>query len=182
MTKKDKITVIVSVISGFFITLACFIGGILIASYTPKSVRQKIYNYYADDKNYLTLYGDVFFCVQDYNALLRVTVNLSEECVQTLNREGKKKYEANKNYSYYFNAANRDVLTENGFNEVLNEVINDYSVKYYRVDKPVTLIVSEGFRIKTDPTVVSVTAGDTCYLDFETGKANLLYYVQHVMK
>ncbi len=181
MSKKAKIIISVSVISAHVFLFIFIFSMFWMMCHTSKSVRKDMYNHYSDDATYLTVYGDAYFST-GYGDGMSVTITLTEECVQTLNqKQDKITFETDKAYRYSIYEANRKALEDNGFYGVLNEVIKDNNTTYYRVDKPVTLIINDRRDART-PVAVSVTVGDTCYLDFKTGKANLLYYVQHIMK
>ena len=181
MSKKVKIAIIISAVFVFAFTFAVIFGGLWMTCHTPKSVRKDMYNYYSDDATYLTIYGDAYFKI-DYTDDMTVTITLTEDCVQALNQtQNKIIFATDKSYTYAIYETNRKALEDNGFYGVLNEVIKDGSTTYYRVDEPVTLIINDR-RDDRAAVAVSVIVGETCYLDFDTGKANLLYYVQNIMK
>ena len=183
MTKKIKIIISISVVITFVIIFVFFFGMFWMMCHTSKSARKLMYNHYSDDANYVTIYGDAFFKT-DYGDGMTVTITLSEECVQALNQnQDKRVYTTEKSYSYVIYEINHKALKENGFYGALDEVIRDNNTTYYRADKPITLTIDESIWWDGGtPVAVSVTVGDTCYLDFDTGKANLLYYVQNIMK
>ena len=166
INKKTKIIIAITVAAGLFLA---FVSGVIFFSFwtlfhTPKSVRTDMYNYYSDDANYVTVYGDAYFKI-GYGDGMTVTITLSEECVQALNQtQNKRVYTTDKAYTYAIYQINHNALKENGFYGALNEVIKDNNTTYYRADKPITLIISDRMADRA-AVAVSVAVGDKCYLD-----------------
>ncbi|MDE6001204.1 MAG: hypothetical protein K2G96_02645, partial [Clostridia bacterium] len=171
MRKSDKVIYsIIGVIVGGIILSG--IVAIIICAYsffgpTPKKRRQELYNYYNDDSVYQMRTGEIE--VWSYN-------NSSTYSVSFLSSE-------TYNPSYRLLYSNSKILKDSGFLELCEIKEQDNYKTIHSYSGPVTVIVcsSGGEHTGYNPTAVGLSVGDTVYLDFETGKANLLHYIQYEM-
>ena len=183
MTKKKKITIItISVIGGILLfggifAFIVFTGLGFLLPTAPK-VRQLIYDEYADNTKYVTIYGTAKLCVSEEYSYSYVSIYLDEECLKTHTQ-----YRADYAYKYEIDSVNNDYLKSTDFYKSLTECeIGDRGEKIYLLNNRVTLIVNESIWWDGDePNLISIDINGTTYLDYETGKANLLHYVQNVM-
>lgn len=181
MTKKKKLTLItLSVIGGIVLlggtlVFIIFVGFWFLFPTSPR-VRQMIYDEYSDDTKYVTIYGTAKLYVLDNNDYVFVDIYPDDEFLQTHTQ-----YKAGYAHSYEIDSVNNDYLKNNGFYESLTEFeIGDSGE--YALNGTVTLVVNESIWWDGDePNLISIDINGTTYLDYETGKANLLYYVQNVM-
>jgi len=184
MSKKKKIAIItVSVVAGVVlivgIILFIIFTGFWFLLPTSPEVRQLIYDEYADDTKYVTIYGTAELHVSEQHNYAYFKINLDSECLQTHTQYQR----ADNTYLYDIDSVNNDYLKTTDFYESLTEFeIDDSGEKIYQLNGTVTLIVNESIWWDGDkPNLVSFDVNGITYLDYETGKSNLLYYVKNVM-
>lgn len=182
MTKKKKATIIsLSVIGGVLLTAGVlafiiFVGFWFLWPTTPR-VRQLIYNEYADDSKYITITGTATVSVWGDDGYAYINITPDEEFLQS-----------HTNYTpgvlpYEIDSVNGEYLRTTNFHEILTDFETEkYGYKIYTLPDTVTLTVNNSIWWDGDkPNLISIEVDGTTYLDYETGKANLLYYVQNVM-
>lgn len=175
-------------IAGIFVTLLasifCLSGCFLLPISDKK--RAEIYAYFNDDSNYMLICGTLirYYSSSDGGNACWV-LKLDDEFIAE-NQELCNKY-----FPRYFTGGmqltdkTNEVLRENGFYDLLlDESEIDKSVEYPALIKETIFVV-----ISCDTPeywiacpVVEVRVGDTVYLDYETGKANFLDYIQNDLR
>ena len=183
MTKKKKATIFsLSVIGGVLLTAAVLafiirVGFWFMFPTTPR-VRQLIYDTYSNDDGYVTISGTGTLTVCGSEGDLYVKITPYEEFLQ-----------AHPNYTpgyaltYEIDSVNSEYLKTTNFHEILTDYeTNEYGSKIYKLPGTVTLTVNNSIWWDGDyHNLISIEVDGTTYLDYETGKANILYYVQNVM-
>lgn len=151
--KKIVLIITVSIAVSVIIFISFFVGLIAFLNSESKENNRQLYQYYQDDENYITVTGtlDVFYYYSsDY---LFFTLTNNNETVLQLKEEF------------------RVVLTASeGFNS-----------SFYRdvtIGKSLITVTYSSYDLFGDMPVVAIYMDGKCYLDFETGKANLLKYLE----
>ena len=132
---------------------------------------------YSDDKTYSTIVGQAQIWYYDEKAIY-ITLTLNEVLVDNYNH-----YKIGNDYHYCFISTQCETINANDFKELMSEPITDkYGTTYYEVTQPVTMVVSEDIWWDgMSPFAVGLSVGDKEYLPYETGKANLLHYIEYEM-
>lgn len=183
MTKKKKITIIALSVIGGIVLLGGTVAFIIFTGFwflfpTSPKVRQIIYDEYSDDAKYVTISGTAKLHVLENSDYVFVELYPDDEFFQTHTN-----YRADYVPSYEVDSVNNEYLMNNGFYESLTEFeLGNRGEKIYSLNGTVMLVVNESIWWDGDkPNLISIDINGTTYLDYETGKANLLYYVQNVM-
>ncbi|MDE6598093.1 MAG: hypothetical protein K2K60_05600 [Clostridia bacterium] len=171
MRKSDKVIYsVIGVIVGGYILSG--IAALIICAYsffgpTPKKRRQELYDYYSNDSVYETRTGEIEIWCRNNSS----TYSISFLSTETYNP------------SYNLLESNSKILKDSGFIELCEIKEQDDYQTIYSYSNPVTVMVcsSGGKHTVYNPTAVGLSVDDTVYLDFETGKANLLNYIQYEM-
>ena len=182
MTKKEKVKIALYVIGG--VLLLCGILAFIIRVGfwfmfpTTPSVRRKIYNEYLDDSKYETISGTATISVWGDDGYVFINITPDEEFLQA-----RPDYTPGYVLPYEIDSVNGEYLKTTNFNEVLTDFeTNEYGYKIYTLPGTVTIVVNNSIWWDGDkPNLISIEIDGTTYLDYETGKANLLDYVQNVM-
>ena len=143
--------------------------------HTLPSTRKEIYNYYSNAE-FVNAYGTIEELNGNY-----ISVELDREWVNTLSESEKRAYgiyNDNLNLTYIFPPKSVAILQNNGLWAILsldeNGNISDKTTFTFIIDNSIWW---DGGR----PFAVGLATDDTVYLDFDTGKSNLLDYVQNEM-
>lgn len=178
--KKLLAFIIILIIAAYLFTfgfIAIFICMGLGIFPTPKSVRRMMKQTYSDDNTYSTIVGQAQ--IRYYNEKeMYITLTLDEVLVDNYDH-----YIIGNDYYYYYLPTQCETINANGFKELLSEPITDkYGATYYEVTRQVTMIVSEDIWWDgMSPFAVGLSVDDNEYLPYETGKANLLHYIEYEM-
>lgn len=172
MRKSDKIIYsVIGVLVGSLILSG--IVSIAICAYyffrpTPQKERQNLYNFYSDDSVYETRTGEIE--IESY--INYSTYRISFQPSETYGN------------SYKMLESNSKILKESGFIELCKIKEQTENKTVYTFSSPVTVTVcsSGGKHTVYNPAAVGLRVGDTIYLDFETGKSNLLNFIQYEMR
>lgn len=155
----------------------CFIGELLF-SVKPWE-REKMYNYYTQDSNYFPVWGGLEVCSDDYDdGRERWVINFNESCIAYLEDEGLiKRFIQETSADFLVVNKNQKILEEAGFYENLEKA----GIGQNEQGSPIIKIMQSP-KIWFDgwgPVLVSVEMEDVVYLDYETGKANFLDWIQN---
>ena len=179
-TKTFIMGIIIAMLASLYSMSGCFLLPI------SDKERAEIYTYYSNDDNYFKLTG---FLVDNY--LDRIGnagwfIMFDEDFIA----ENPELCEKFSNYNPLGAPGkivnkSQNILIENGFYDLLidTEHENIYPQTEPLIEERITIITNqkmwwEGW----DAVIVAVSVGDTVYLDFETGKANLLDWIQNDLR
>lgn len=172
---------IIYLMATVLVSLFCLSGCFMLP--TMPWQREEMYSYYSDDSNYIEVYGTITANFFDYDGTGWVLL-FDDEFVSA-NQELCKNFSSNNPHGAGFQITNKtyEILFENGFYDlVLDESEIDESVEYPAIIEETVYIVTS---IRTwwgmGCPVIQVRVGDTVYLDYETGKANFLSWIQNEM-
>lgn len=160
-------------------SLFCFSSCVLLP--TSSRQRAKMCSYYSNDDNYVEVSGTMRSCHLNQGNHIKLTILFDEESVSQ-NKDFYKQFISLSMTTGVIVGYSEIVLIDNGFYALF--VNPDYETEAKPMpEEQVTIITclkmwGDGW----DPVIVSVKVGDTVYLDFETGKANLLDWVQNDMR
>ena len=179
--KKEKIiiwSIFTPILAYFGIGLTCLVF-LLISFFspTPQSKKNEMIEYYRTGE-YLTVYGTIE-SYYSYSAKdgANITLKLDEECISSIPEE----QQLGSSVTYSITPKSKKILQENGFFDLIK---TDGDGKLYS-EATVTLIVNHRiWHHEENPIAVgvSVSAGDTVYLDKETGIELLIDQIQNYMK
>ena len=175
-------TCLISIFTALIISLSCFSGCFLLP--TGKMERARMCSYYGNDDNYVEARGILTFIELDRGDNISLIINFDEEFISQ-----------NEDILYKFKkdppcttgkiiGDSKQILIDNGFYDLL--IDPGYEVTWQNTEPLIDGLITIRIALKIwgdgwDPIIVSVKVGDTVYLDFETGKANLLDWVQNEM-
>ena len=173
--KRRKIFVVLSLC---IVSLVCF-SGCLFA--VKPWERKKLYKYYSNDENYIAIQGNIRSCKYYEDGRVSFTIEFNQECLENLGEEVKRFMFLNDEPVAAFKTAakNQQILLENNFYELFEE-LNPTQGGVFILNYTVELITSP--KIWWDgwsPVFVGVKVGEQIYLDYETGKTNLLDWIQN---
>lgn len=131
--------------------------------------RKKLYEYYSDNANYIRVKGKITYNNAAYEKRY-LSIEIDEE-------QYRKEYGEFLPDNYWHNNSfeiereNENILLKNGFYDHLNaDTEAEFITSFY--------IWWDGW----DFPIVGVKIGETTYLDYETGKTNLLYCIKNEWK
>ncbi len=155
----------------------CFIGELLF-SVKPWE-RERMYNYYTQDSIYFSVWGEMKVYFDDYeDGRARWIINFNESCIAYLEEEGLiKRFMQETAADFLVVNKNQKILEESGFYKNLEKA----GIGQNEQRSPVIKIMQSP-KIWFDgwePVLVSVEMGDVVYLDYKTGKANLLDWIEN---
>ena len=147
----------------------CFIGELLF-SVKPWE-RERMYNYYTQDSIYFSVWGEMKVYFDDYE-------DGRASCIAYLEEEGLiKRFMQETAADFLVVNKNQKILEESGFYKNLEKA----GIGQNEQRSPVIKIMQSP-KIWFDgwePVLVSVEMGDVVYLDYKTGKANLLDWIEN---
>lgn len=172
----------VAVFTSIFCLSGCFLLRI------SKKQRARIYAYYSNDDNYVEVYGKLVYNTEGLDGNSAWHIMFDEEFISE-NQELYNRWFAGKNpqgVGCEIIDKNHTVLLENGFYDLLlDESEIDKTAEYPALIEEKIYIVTS-YSAYTGPwtcrPAVEVRVGDTVYLDYETGKANVLEWIQNDLK
>ena len=177
-------TCIICIFIALLTALYC-LSGCFLLSISDKE-RAEIFSYYSNDDNYLEVTGILINNYLGRDGNTGWFIMFDEEFVSQ-NEKICKRFPINNpcGAGGKIVSNSQNILIDNGFYDLL--IDPDYS-NIYPETKP---LIEEQITIITcpkiwwdgwDPPIVAVKVGDTVYLDFETGKANFLDWIQNDLR
>ncbi|MDE7107392.1 MAG: hypothetical protein K2O39_03630 [Clostridiales bacterium] len=163
MTPKQK-KIVSAVVVLFVVFIIAFFGFIIYITFnTSPTVRKKMINHYSNYNSYVEVYVRIPETPKKGSELVHIGVEFIGENADRFTKNGFG--------GFCMPASNYDVMVSNGFN------FEDTETVYKFLASPA--IWWDGGQ----PFAVAVFSEDdsTVYLDYETGKKNLLYYIKNDM-
>ncbi|MDE5593500.1 MAG: hypothetical protein K2I75_06170 [Clostridiales bacterium] len=162
ITRKNKICIIVAVIA--IVGMIVGFGFIIYYNFhTSPSVRKKMVNHYSDDNSYVVVYAKI--------ASTPPKPNVGDQFWFEVEFIGEidESFIKNSARGFYMPAADYDIMVSNGLDFKNRETVYKFLASPW--------IWWDGGQ----PFAVAVFSedGQTVYLDYETGKNNLLYYIKN---
>ena len=176
-------TCVICIFIAMLASLNCLSGCLLAVSDWE---RAKIYSYYGNDENYVEVYGKLVANELWRDNRILWCIIFDEDFVSQ-NEDVCKRFASHNPYgtSAKIDKASQEILINNRFYDLL--INYDNGNVYYEnaplIEEQVTVITCpkvwwDGW----DPPIVAVRVEDKVYLDFETGKANYLNWIQNDLR
>lgn len=158
-----------------------------------KKERAEIYSYFSDDDNYVEICGKLIEIYSQSDGSGWWSIRFDEEFIsenqELFNKENQELFN-----NLYFNTKGiacgitkktYAILLENGFYDLLldESEIDETAEEPFLIEENICIITTYDSAVYwLERPVVEVRVGDTVYLDYETGKANFLDWIQNDLK
>lgn len=173
-------TCIICILIAMLASLYCLPGCFLAVS---DRERAKIYSYYSNDNNYVEVYGKLTTYELGRDDRIRWCIIFDDDFVSQ-HEDICKRFASHNPYgtAAKIDKASQEILNINRFYDLLIDYDNENT--YYKdaplIEGRVTVVTcSKIWWDGWDPPIVAVKVEDKVYLDFETGKANYLNWIQN---